>query len=152
MCFNVSASLSNSVIFCFFFKMLIFVVLLRLFYKIGALKNFTKFTRINLCRSLFFNKLPGLRAANLFKRNSGTVIFLWILGNFWEPFFRRTTPGNWFCVVLGLLLYCIRGKVTREERIALMFNFWITLFFSLFQFIFSMKNYYKIRKIRKVGP
>ena len=26
----------------------------------GGLKNFTKFTKIHLCQSLFFNKVPGL--------------------------------------------------------------------------------------------
>ena len=34
----------------------------------GALRNFTKFTGKNLCQSLFFHKIPGLRPATLFKK------------------------------------------------------------------------------------
>ena len=33
--------------------------------KKGALKNFVKFTETHLCRSLFFNKVAGLRPATL---------------------------------------------------------------------------------------
>ena len=33
--------------------------------KKGALKNFVKFTERHLCRSLFFNKVAGLRPATL---------------------------------------------------------------------------------------
>ena len=36
-----------------------------IFYKKGALKNFTKFTGKHLCQSLFFNKIAGLRRATL---------------------------------------------------------------------------------------
>ena len=32
-----------------------------LFYKIGVVKNFGKFTGKRLCQSLFFNKIAGLR-------------------------------------------------------------------------------------------
>ena len=35
--------------------------------KKGALKNFAKLTRRQLCQSLFFNKVPGLRPATLLK-------------------------------------------------------------------------------------
>ena len=39
------------------------------FYKKGVLRNFTKFTGKQLCQSLFFNKVAGLR-------NFGTGVFL----------------------------------------------------------------------------
>ena len=39
-----------------------------LFYKRGALKNFAKFAGKHLCRSLFFNKVAGLRHAILLKK------------------------------------------------------------------------------------
>ena len=35
-----------------------------------ALKNFTKFTGKQLCKSLFFNKVAGLKLAILLKENS----------------------------------------------------------------------------------
>ena len=34
----------------------------------GFLKNFTKFKGKHLCQSLLFNKVAGLRPANLFKK------------------------------------------------------------------------------------
>ena len=39
-----------------------------MFYKKGALKNFTKFTGKHLCQSLFFNKVAGLRRATLLNK------------------------------------------------------------------------------------
>ena len=39
-----------------------------MFCKIGFLRNLTKFTGKNLCQSLFFNKVAGLRPATLFKK------------------------------------------------------------------------------------
>ena len=36
--------------------------------KIGVLRNFTKFTGKDLCQSLFFNKVAGLRPATLLKK------------------------------------------------------------------------------------
>ena len=63
------------------------------FCKKGVLRNFAKFTGKELCRSLFFNKVAGLRPATLLKRDSGTSVFLWIL---WNTFFKehlRTTAS-----------------------------------------------------------
>ena len=38
------------------------------FCKKGVLRNFTKFTGKQLCQSLFFNKVAGLRPATLLKK------------------------------------------------------------------------------------
>ena len=38
------------------------------FCKKGVLKNFAKFTGKHLCQSLFFNKVSGLRLANLLEK------------------------------------------------------------------------------------
>ena len=40
------------------------------FCKRGVLSNFTKFTGKQLCQSLFFNKVAGLRLAILLNENS----------------------------------------------------------------------------------
>ena len=47
-----------------------------------VLRNFAKFTGKHLCKSLFFNKVEGLRPFFLKKRGSGTGLFRWILRNF----------------------------------------------------------------------
>ena len=41
-----------------------------------ALKNFAKFAGKHLCQSLFLNKVASLRLAILFKKDSGTGVFL----------------------------------------------------------------------------
>ena len=42
----------------------------------SVLRNFTKFAGKHLCQRLFFNKVAGLRPANLLKSVSGTGVFL----------------------------------------------------------------------------
>ena len=51
-------------------------------YKIGILKHFVKFTRKQLCWSLFFNKATDSRPETLLKRDSEIFVFLWIWLNF----------------------------------------------------------------------
>ena len=46
------------------------------FCKKVVLKNFTNFTGKQLCWSVFFNKVAGLRPATLLKRDSYTAVFL----------------------------------------------------------------------------
>ena len=41
---------------------------LQMFFKIGTLKRFAKFTGKQLCQSLFFNKITGPRPATLLKK------------------------------------------------------------------------------------
>ena len=55
-------------------------------FKIGAAKNFAKFTIKHLCWSLFLIKLKVWRPATL-RRDSSANIFRWILRNLWEQFF-----------------------------------------------------------------
>ena len=47
-----------------------------------VLRNFAKFTGKHLSKSLFFKKLAALRPATLFKKGSGTDIFMSILRYF----------------------------------------------------------------------
>ena len=67
------------------------------FCKKGVLANFAKFLRKFLRQSLFFNKVAGY-----WKRDSGTDVFLWILRNFEEHVFYRTTPSDCFSNIIDL--------------------------------------------------
>ena len=58
----------------------------RFLYREVSQKN-RKFTEKHLCQSL--NKVLGLRAAILLKRNFGKGVFLWILQNFQEYLFTK---------------------------------------------------------------
>ena len=48
---------------------------LRCFVRIGALRNFAKFTGKHLCQSLFFNKVAGLRTATSVTLDSAVGVF-----------------------------------------------------------------------------
>ena len=68
----------------------------QIFCKIGALKDWAIFTGKHLCWSLFFIKLQVFSPATLLKRDSNTVVFLWILWNFYwiifiESLFHKIT-------------------------------------------------------------
>ena len=56
-------------------------------FKAGVLKNFVILTGKPLCWSLFLIKFHGWRPAFYLKRDSNTVVFLWILRNFSERLF-----------------------------------------------------------------
>ena len=45
------------------------------FFKKGILRNFAKFTGKRLCQSLFFDKVAGLRPANLFLKKTLAQVF-----------------------------------------------------------------------------
>ena len=53
--------------------------------KKGVLRNFAIFGAKHLCWSLFF-----------IKKGSNTGVFLWILRNFWEHLFLRTSGNDYF--------------------------------------------------------
>ena len=59
------------------------------FFKIDVLKNFAIFTGKHLCWILSLIKLQAFKL--LLKRDSNTDVFLWILQNFWEQLFYRTS-------------------------------------------------------------
>ena len=40
----------------------------------GVVKNFAKFTGKQLCRSLFFNEVAGLKPATLLEKDTGTGV------------------------------------------------------------------------------
>ena len=54
--------------------------------------NFAKSTEKHLCQSLILNKVA----------DSGTGFLLWILRNFYEHLFNRTSTGDYFCLLIIL--------------------------------------------------
>ena len=74
----------------------------QMFFKIGILNNFTIFTGKHLYWSLFLLKLQALRPTTLFKRDSNTGVFLWILRNFVEWLFLYNTFDHLSSGKLGL--------------------------------------------------
>ena len=46
-----------------------------MFCKKGVPQNFAKFTRKQMCGSLFFNKLAGLETCNIIKTETPTVVY-----------------------------------------------------------------------------
>ena len=66
--------------------------------KKGVLENFAKFTEKNLCWSAW-------RPATLLKRDSDTSVFLWILRNFPEHLFWKTSANGCFWKGTWYLLY-----------------------------------------------
>ena len=63
----------------------------QMFLKMGVLKSFAIFTWKYLFWSIFLIKLEAFRSPALLKRDSNTGIFLWILQNFYEQLFYRTS-------------------------------------------------------------
>ena len=59
--------------------------------KKSVLKIFPKVTGKQLCQSLLFKKVAVLRPTTLLKRDPGTDVFWWILGNFKNTFLEVVT-------------------------------------------------------------
>ena len=98
-----------------------------MFYKKGVLRTFTKFTGTHLCQSTFFNKVAGLRPANLlcyfpmnfikFLRTPFLTEHLWWL--FWP--WRKTVDFEVLWVAFSrlskiLVVYFGRVIFTRQEK------------------------------------
>ena len=72
--------------------------------KKGFLRNFAIFTGKHLCRSLFFNKLTGLRPAILLKKRLWHRCFPVNFGKFLRTsFLHRTAPDDCFCLFCSVL-------------------------------------------------
>ena len=66
------------------------------FYKKSVLKNFTKFTGKDLCQSLFFDKVAGLRPATLLKKRLWYRCFPVNFAKFLRTPFYSTPPDDCF--------------------------------------------------------
>ena len=60
----------------------------------GILENFTKFTGKHLCQGLFFNKVVGLRPANLLKKRLWHRCFHMNILKFSRTLFWQNTSGR----------------------------------------------------------
>ena len=67
---------------------------LKVFYQIGLLKNFKKFTGKHLCRNPFLNNVRACRPATLLKQKFRHMCFLWLLQNFEEHVFCRKSSNG----------------------------------------------------------
>ena len=68
--------------------------------KIGALKNFTKFTGKRLCQGLFFNKVAGQSPATLLKKRLWHRCFPVKFAKFLRTPFLQNTYRDCFCIFL----------------------------------------------------
>ena len=68
-----------------------------------VLKNFTIFTRKYLCWNLFVLQLQSSSPATILKSNSSTGVFLWILPNFKEHLFWKTSMIGCFWNLMKVL-------------------------------------------------
>ena len=79
-----------------YFQRLIRIVLLSWWTEGPVLKNFAIFAGKHLCRSVFLIKLQAFKSTTLLKRDSNTGVFLWILRNFQEHLFYKTSANDFF--------------------------------------------------------
>ena len=70
-----------------------------MFYKKSVLRNFVKFTGKHMCQSLFFNKVAGLRPANLLKRGTLAQVFSYEFCEIFSNTFFLTKHLRWLLVL-----------------------------------------------------
>ena len=75
------------------------------FYKKASLKNFSIFTGKHLCLRFFLIKLQVFSSATLLKRDFNTVLFLWILRNFWKRLFWRKSVNRCYWIMSSQIFY-----------------------------------------------
>ena len=61
--------------------------------KKAILKYFAIFTGKHLCLEPVFDKVAGFQGCNFIERDSNIGAFLWILQNFWEHIFWKTSAA-----------------------------------------------------------
>ena len=76
----------------------------KLFYKKAVLKNFARFTGKQLCQSLFFNKVSGLRSATLLRMRLWHRYFPVTFARFLRASFLKNTSNDSFCTLKKYLI------------------------------------------------
>ena len=96
----------------------------------GAFRNFAKFTKKQLCKSLFFSKVAGLRPALFLKKRPWHGCFPANFGKFLaKPFLRNTSGGcSWrkkkFSHLIHYLSFKLRRNITLAENISIKKEIW----------------------------
>ena len=78
-----------------------------------VLRNFAKFTGKQLCQSLFFNKVPGLRPATLLKKRRWHMCFPVNFAKFLRTPFLKNASGCCFCLFHSQALIPTRTYMVR---------------------------------------
>ena len=99
-----------------------------MFFKTGVHKNFA----ISTGKHLFLKYLQAFKPAISFRRHSKTDIFLWMLRNFLEHLFSRTSDNDCFwSYKIPLLVY-----MPVCYSVCLLSRFFLSFFLSFFCFLF----------------
>ena len=116
-----------------------------MFCKKGVLRNFSKFTGKHLCRSLFFNKVAGLRPATLLKKKLLHRCFPANVGKFLRTSFLIEHP-QWLLLSVG------KTKTVKLKPLYKLI-YWIQIYFLYSQIKDVKENFSsKQRKhIKKTG-
>ena len=75
----------------------------QMFFKIGVLNSFAKFTRKHLSWSLFLIKLQAFRPSTFLKETPTQVLFCELFKFFKEQLFEQSTSGDCFWTEAGRL-------------------------------------------------
>ena len=81
----------------------------------GFLKNFTKFIGKRLCQSLYFNKVAGLRSANLLKKTPTQVLFCGLSEIFKNNFFASDCFSKYESLCMTVAGYSCLVKSCSEN-------------------------------------
>ena len=82
-----------------------------MFCKEGVLKNFVKSTGNQLCQSLFFNKVAGIRPATLLTKRLWYRCFPVNFAKFLRILFYRTPPVATFVLAMDDILACLLSNL-----------------------------------------
>ena len=116
----------------------------QVFCKKGVLRNFAKFTGKHLCQSLFFNKVPSLRAATLLKKRLWYWCFPKNFTKFQRTPFLQNTSGRLVLIIViitkisRIFNSCIYNSPCLSERVFLM---------QAFKKYTKIRNYNSICKV-----
>ena len=83
-------------------------------FKKGVVRNFAKFAGKHLCQRLFFNKVAGLRPANLLKKESMAQVFSCEFCEISKSTFHKTPQGDFFWNFIHIIVPSTK-KVLRKK-------------------------------------
>ena len=108
--------------------------------KKGVLRNFAKFTEKHMCQRLFFNKVAGLRPANLLKKSLWHKCFPVNFAKFLRSPFFQNTSGR---LLLQLTIMCSINRDLNRGFLVYIFS----LRFLGSKFLIHFRRRFRVRKI-----